>query len=168
LLENTTVSSWHLITLRELFGSGWNGEFIIRDVVFHPQSSDVALIYFANNGRNNFGFETHLPHTITIDGLVIDDAHMRWNGRPFPHIYTGPSLFTANHTYGNDALGVTLLWDYLTNRWRAPYAHNITQEVILNDVEVTSGRRLSISRSVLEIRPTLFSNIIITRSSSDA
>jgi len=154
LLENTTVSSWHLITLRELFGSSWRGDIVIRDVVFRPQSRDVALIYFANNGQNNFGFQAALPTTICIDGLVIDDAHMRWNGRPFPHIYTGPTIFTANHTYGNDALGILLLWDWLTVRRRAPHRIQITQEISLRNVEVTSGRRLRLSRSVFEFRNT--------------
>jgi len=154
LLENTTVSSWHLITLRELFGSSWRGNLIIRDVVFNPRSSDVALIYFANNGQNNFGFPAAIPTTVCIDGLIIDDAHMRWNGRSFPHIYTGPTIFTANHTYGNDALGILLLWDWLTVRRRAPYRIQITQEVSLRNVEVTSGRRLRLSRSVFEFRNT--------------
>jgi len=155
LLENTTVSSFHLVTLRETFGSSWRGEFVIRDVVFRPtNTTDVALFRIDNNGRNHFGFQAALPTTVCINGLVIDDAHLRtWRSR-FPLLYLGPNLFSANHVYGNDALGITLLWDWLTVRRNAPYRIQITQDVSLRNVEVTSGRRLRTSRSVLEFRNT--------------
>jgi len=151
LLENTTVHSWHLINLRSDFGSSWNGDMHIINSTFVPIGSDAVVINAGNDGRHWFGYETHMPRTVTIDGLVIDDAHLSWR-RHFPHLYTGPNLFSANHEYGNDALCVLLFWDWLMVRRGAPYATEITQEVILLNIEVTSGRRLRLSRSLFEFR----------------
>jgi len=166
LVENTTVRSWNFITLRHDFGSTWDGDMILRNNRFIPLGNDVVLINSTNNGDFYFGHPTTLPHSIYIDGLVIDDRHLsfvrnRVLGFLPTQFYTGPSILGALHEYGNDALYITLFWDWLTNR-NSSYPFGLTQEVTLRNVEVTSGRRLRLSKNIFRLRPRIFPNVSVT------
>ena len=106
------------------------------------------------NPRNNFGFQTYFPRNINIDGLTINDGNRGFLRGAFnftpPFIHVGPTIFGPMHLYGNDALFVTLLWDTVTNYWfnRPPYAPVPTERITLNNVEIESGRRLTLSKNI--------------------
>lgn len=162
LLENTTVTADNLISLRNDFGSTWDGDFIIRDVTFRPTGTYVVMINLRNDGMHDFGYDTFLPRSIYINGLTIDDAHLSWR-RHFPHFYTGPHLFAANHMYGNDALRFTLLWDWIQTR-NAPHPMTLSEEITIRNLEITSGRRLRLSRNVFRYRQRIFPTVNVTTS----
>jgi len=170
LVENTTVRSWHFITLRDDFGSTWDGDMILRNSRFIPLGSDAIVIQSSNHGNIHFGHPTTLPHTILLENFVIEDCHLsfvrgRLGGFLPIQFYSGPSILGALHEYGNDALYVTLLWDWLTNR-RSPYPFGLTQEVTLRNVEVTSGRHLRLSKNVFRLRERIFRNVRVIREST--
>jgi len=85
LLENTTVRKGYLVSLREDYGSSWRGDMIIRNCVLQPTKigNALALLVGKNNGQHNYGHPSHLPETITIDGLKIED-------KEHPGNYQGP------------------------------------------------------------------------------
>ena len=165
LLENSTVTAHNLINFRDDFGSTWNGDVIIRNSVFVPShgNNDVILFRVLNDGFHDFGMQTYMPRNIVIDGLMIYDGPPRRSFNlipPFFHI--GPTIFSANHDYGNDALFVTLLWDTVWNFWlrRPPYTMQQTQSIRIRNIETESGRRLRTSKNIWRfwgLRATEFS-----------
>ncbi len=69
LLENSTVHSGNLITLREDYGSTWDGQISFRNVKWYATSNTPTMI----SGRyvnHDFGYETHLP-SVTVDNLTV-------------------------------------------------------------------------------------------------
>jgi hypothetical protein len=95
--------------------------------------------------------QTFMPRNICIDGLMIYNGapQRRFSFRP-PFYHIGPTIFSANHPYGNDALFVTLLWDTFWNHWlrRPPYAMQQTRNIHLRNVETENGRRLRTSKNI--------------------
>ena len=118
-MENTSVHNNTMISLRADYGSTWDGEFIIRNCVFVPSGAGAALISADNDGSHDFGYPCTMPKKVTVDGLVIDDS-----SRPF--FYFGPYIFDYINLFG---------------RFN-PYPYAKTEEVILKDVTVQSGRCL--------------------------
>jgi len=168
LLENTEVHAHNLIGLRSDFGSSWEGDIIIRNSVFRPLNDNVVLISVTNDGWHDFGMPTFMPRNICIDGLMIYDGNRRFFRFSFtPPFYNfGPSIFSANHPYGNDALFVTLFWDALTNQWfrRPPHPIAPTERVTLRNVETESGRCLRVSKNIFRFSACpIFGNIRVTR-----
>ncbi|MCL2195099.1 MAG: hypothetical protein FWB76_04020 [Oscillospiraceae bacterium] len=160
-LENTTVSSWHLLNLRSDFGSTWDGNLVIRNAVFEPIGNDAVVINFSNDGRHDFGYDTFMPRTICIDGLRIEDGNHRLM-RHFPLLYTRPSLLATNHRYGNDALRISLLIEWFTTR-NAPYRIALTEEISLRNVDVASGRTMRLSRNFFLFRERIFRTVRVNR-----
>ena len=87
LLEDTKLNSYHMISLRSDYGSTWDGDFIIRNCEWTPnwgkEFSEAATVFQGSySGYHDFGYECHMPHSITIDGLHIHDAKAQagWRG----------------------------------------------------------------------------------------
>jgi len=142
LLENTKVTGSNLITLRDDYGSTWEGDIIIRNCEFSPrngQRADAVLITGSNSGQHYFGYPCFMPKKITIDGLVIHDTN------PI-NDYKGPRLF-ANFTPEN------VNDDFVTKH---PFA--ITEEVIIRNLTIKSGLSLIISDN-----PFMFRNVKMTK-----
>jgi len=79
-LENTTItSSSTFISLREDYGSTWDGEIIIRNSIFSPNMNTATIIDGNNDGAWDFGYQTFLPRKITIDGLRVIDPQLDQN-----------------------------------------------------------------------------------------
>jgi len=141
LVENTKVTGEYFIILRDDYGSTWEGELIIRNCEFIPLNgaqSDVLLIYAINTGQHNFGYTCYMPQKITIDGLVIDDRNPV-NG------YQGPRIFhnvNPEHTY---------------NGYMEQYPYIITEELVIENLSVMSGKPYMISSN-----PFIFRNVKIT------
>jgi len=79
-VENTTITGHNtFMYLRTDYGSTWDGEIIIRNSEFHPTGSSATIINGSNDGAWYFGYETFLPHKITIDGLRVIDTLLDQN-----------------------------------------------------------------------------------------
>ena len=77
-LTNVTVKGSvknSFITLREDYGSTWNGDIIIKNCVFESTLSNkntAYLVYWNADDNNDYGYELYLPR-ITINGLKINN-----------------------------------------------------------------------------------------------
>ena len=69
LIENTTVNHNNVVSLRGDYGSTWDGEIIIKDVVLKNTSSSATVISGSWNDHY-FGYTCHLPNVI-IDNLTV-------------------------------------------------------------------------------------------------
>src|SRR4051812_14905873 len=90
LVEDCTLNGKSLISLREDYGSTWEGNIIIRRCKWIPAAGDPVqptLLAANNDGQHGFGYPCFMPKEITIDGLFIDDSHP-------PENYQGPYLFS--------------------------------------------------------------------------
>lgn len=79
LFENCTFYGYNMINLRSDYGSFWDGELIVRNCSWMPNcgkefTSGACVIGGSYTGYHDFGYECCMPHTITIDGLYIDDS----------------------------------------------------------------------------------------------
>ena len=141
LIENTKVCSSNFINLRDDYGSTWEGEVIIRNCVYVPRNgnmSDAVLINGSYSGQHDFGYPCHMPRKITIDGLVINDNNP-------PENYQGPKIFAFfNRAYTSDAFVET-------------YPYRITEEVVVQNLTVKSGKPLVVSNNTY-----MFRNVKVT------
>ena len=87
LIEDTKLSGYSMINLRSDYGSTWDGDLIIRNCEWTPNwgkefSESAVVITGSYNGYHDFGYECHMPHNITIEGLHIHDnkAQSGWKG----------------------------------------------------------------------------------------
>lgn len=71
LIENTTVLSDSLVSLRDDYGSTWRGELIIRNCKFYPTGVSTHIIRADNSEDHDFGYTCYLPEKIEIDGLYV-------------------------------------------------------------------------------------------------
>jgi hypothetical protein len=73
-VENTTVRHGsRFIEFREDWGSTWNGDVVVKNSVFIPtgNANRLTVIYYQNDGKFDFAFETFMPQRVAIDGLRI-------------------------------------------------------------------------------------------------
>jgi len=141
LLENTKVTGGTLINLRSDYGSTFEGEIIIRNCEFLPRNgvqSDAVLIGGNNSGQHDFGYTCYMPRKITIEGLTIDDTNHGSN-------YQGPKIFANfNNAYRSE--------DYVQ-----PFPYILTEEVVIKDLTIKSGKPLIVSTN-----PFMFRNVKVT------
>ncbi|MCL2571118.1 MAG: hypothetical protein FWE11_01845 [Defluviitaleaceae bacterium] len=100
LIENTKVFCQQFASLRHDYGSTWEGNLTIRNCEFTPhkiQENGTQILGAWFTGQHNFGYPCYMPCQITIDGLIIHDAHHDIN-------YQGPKILadvtsTKEHPY---------------------------------------------------------------------
>lgn len=88
-LENVTAYGNNLVCFRPDYGSTWEGDVVIKNCRWIPacgKETRPMIFGMSNNGMHYFGYPCHMPKTITIDGLVIEDTHV-------PEDYDGVRLF---------------------------------------------------------------------------
>ena len=127
-LERCEVRSGILFSLRDDYGSTWDGDVIVKDCILHPvdpKSKRVVVIGGSNDGTHDFGYPCRLPRRIVIDGLTIDDSVLQGQKD-----YDGPNVFDRFY-YSPDAT--------------VPY----TAEGVITArrVTVASGKPFTISRN---------------------
>ena len=135
-VENSTIYSRNLITLRSDYGSTWQGEFVIRDCVFVPANGrpvTASLFSGSNPGQHDFGYTCYMPERITIENLRIDDSNQ-------PDNYRGPAIF------GNFNPKMT------DETYIEKYPYIITKEVILKNISTASGKELRLSDNAYMFR----------------
>ena len=69
LIENTHLYNNLLISMREDYGSTWNGRVILKDVTIHNTSEPYLVYGLWYN--HDFGYPTYVPEEIIIDGLKL-------------------------------------------------------------------------------------------------
>ena len=139
-VENTTVNSRDLISLRSDYGSTWDGDLVIKNCRLNPPPGNYTptILSGQNDGQHDFGYPCHLPREILIDGLDIQDAGQAEHGRT-PAIFAD---FNSKLTHEDDT---------------APHAPTITREVKYRRVSTASGEPLRLSDN-----PFMFRNVRIT------
>lgn len=77
-VENSTLYGSSFINLRSDYGSTWNGDVVIKNCTWIPNSgkgvSNNAIIGGSYSGFHYFGYECYMPKSITIEGLTVDDS----------------------------------------------------------------------------------------------
>ena len=127
LMEDTTVQGRQLISLRQDYGSTWNGEIMIRDCTLKYTGGGgvPAVISGFNDGQHDFGYVCYLPTRVVIDGLRIEDGE---RGKA----YEGPVVFGAiNPDFKPGA--------------KLPHPQVMPRQVAWRRVETTSGKPLRLS-----------------------
>ena len=72
-IENCHVYAGALIEMRSDYGSSWDGKILVKDVTMHCSSSPT--LFTCGWYNHNFGFETHVPEEIIIDGLTLTEPN---------------------------------------------------------------------------------------------
>lgn len=127
LIKGCEIHDTKVVSLREDYGSCWDGKMIIKDCtlkILNGGIGTVSIIDGYNPGKHDFGYLCRLPQKITVDNLVIDDAAIR-NGE-----YDGPAIMG---TFGRNVSEPGLL----------PYP--VPETVTLKNVTTTSGKPLKVS-----------------------
>lgn len=150
LIENSTLYPNSLYSLRDDYGSHWDGELIVRNCVFIPtvwtsKTAPVALLSGKNTGTHDYGYDCTMPWRVTVDGLVIDDSK-----RVQDKNYDGPYVFADFNPKNTSAAYVET------------YPYHVTERVVLRNVTVKSGRPLKLSPN-----PWMFRNTVVITNAPD-
>ena len=90
-IENVdVVDSYSLITLRDDYGSSWDGDIYVRNVKYITTSSTSMpkLIDFKNVGSHDFGYECRAPRRLVFENILIDDTPtLSVSGTTYKHMY---------------------------------------------------------------------------------
>lgn len=127
-VEDCTLNGEALISLRDDYGSTWEGTVIIRHSRWIPACGKPVQPYLlrgSNDGQHDFGYPCFMPREITIDGLVIDDSHA-------PKDYKGVYLFSDLD--GKEPATAT-----------RPFPYHLTEQVTIHDLTTASGLKPRIS-----------------------
>lgn len=65
------LSGNHFMQLRTDYGSTWKGDIVIENCSFTPNGS-TAYIILAEWKDHNFGYQCHLPQTVTLSGFKVE------------------------------------------------------------------------------------------------
>ena len=126
LLENLEVHDFRLVKIRGDYGSSWDGNIIVRNCTLKVPADAVNVDLF--NGYNfrahDFGYDCTLPHTIEINGLVIDDSEVK------SEEYSGPFIFSR--------------FD-VNRKAEKLFPYPAPRKVIVKGLEIASGKELSVS-----------------------
>lgn len=126
LIENTTVQSDSLISLRGDYGSTWNGDIIVRNSTFIPTRRSVNIIKGSNDGQHDFGYTCYMAQKVVIDNLTIEDKD-RANNYPGPAVFSDPNPRMKDTSYEQE------------------YPYVLPREVLLRNITTASGKPLRIS-----------------------
>ena len=83
LVEDCEAYGNSLVNFRRDYGSLWRGTFTVRNCRWLPRPSSAWVFNADNDGGHDFGYPTSMPHTIEIDGLVIEDAALEGKETPY-------------------------------------------------------------------------------------
>jgi hypothetical protein len=83
LVEDCEAYGNSLVNFRRDYGSLWRGTFTVRNCRWLPRPSSAWVFNADNDGGHDFGYPTSMPHTIEIDGLVIEDTALEGKETPY-------------------------------------------------------------------------------------
>ena len=126
-LENCTINTTSLVSLRSDYGSTWEGNITVKNCTLRPVNSKAPGVFIltgSNTGDHDFGYECMLPNSIYLENVTIDDSAIS-NPK-----YNGPCIFS---TFDRD----------VTKSGLEPYKP--TETVVMKNVTVTSGKKIRVS-----------------------
>jgi len=127
-VEDSTLCGRALINFRSDYGSTWNGDVLIRNCRWIPDSGRTCrpqMFGVRNDGTHDFGYDCFMPKEITIDGLYVDDSN-------HPKGYQGMYLFCDPG--GSDPT-------------KSPFPYRWCQEVTVGRLTTASGKKPRVSPS---------------------
>lgn len=142
LIENSKVFGSNFISLRSDYGSTFEGDIIIRNCEYTPRNGkkcNAVLLGGSNSGQHDFGYPCHMPRKIIIDGLTVHDnnSHDKINGL---RIFNNFNKSLTNEKFVEK------------------YHYNITENIIVKDLKIESGRPWIVSDNDF-----MFRNVKITK-----
>ena len=142
-VEDTTLYGNQLINLRSDYGANWEGDAIIKNCTWIPRQNQpfawAAVIDGACNTSHNFGYPCHMPHTVTIENLHVDDSKIEENGR----IYLFGNLVRS--------------WtdeEYEAKVQAEGYPYEVTKNLRISGFTSASGRKWLLSPNMFMFRRT--------------
>jgi len=136
LIENTKVIGNQFISLRDDYGSTWEGEIIIRNCELTPhkiRENNVIVLDARYSGMHDFGYACFMPRRIIIDGLVINDYQSSDD-------YEGPRILSPIHT------------NYLDDSFKEKYPYALPEEIEIKGFVVKSGKKWVLSDNMYLFR----------------
>ena len=83
-VEDSTLYGNQFINLRSDYGANWEGDAVIKNCTWIPQQSkpfaSASVINGGCNTFHNFGYPCHMPHTVTVENLHVDDSRISEGG----------------------------------------------------------------------------------------
>lgn len=134
LVENTHAYGASLVNMRDDYGSFFDGELTIKNCVWTPKDANPSVLGAYNREEHDFGYECRMPHTLTIDGLVVKDEKL---GDSYTHLYILPEY---DKTFREDK----------------PYRVVPTKRLILKNIHTKSGKHYEIAKN-----PALYPDLTI-------
>jgi hypothetical protein len=133
-VEDSTLYGNALISFRSDYGSTWEGDLVIRNCRWIPACGETHwphLINVRNDGMHDFGYPCTMPHTITIDGLAVDDSN-------HPADYTGLYLFTDPDVMnpGDNVLPLAA---------ERPFSYQRSEKITVRGLSTASGKEPQVS-----------------------
>lgn len=136
-VEDSTLYGNAFVSFRADYGSTWEGDLHIRNCRWIPACGEPCWPYLfnvRNDGMHDFGYSCAMPHTITIDGLFVDD-------RNHPDDYQGLYFFADPETANVDEPAIAP-----TTARPFPYAR--CQTVQVRGLVTASGKKPQLSPNV--------------------
>ena len=113
LIEDSKIlNSMSLITLRNDYGSSWEGILVIKRTYWKPDTTYAypRIINFANASNHDFGYTCYFPRLI-IDDLDVDDTELLSNDS-----YTNIPIINNNTAvFGTDITSFTHPYHFTDN-----------------------------------------------------
>ncbi len=73
-VEDSVFFSDKMLTLRNDYGSSWEGDIIIKNSTICASGTTAYVISGSNKGDHDYGYECHMPTNVYIDGLTVEKA----------------------------------------------------------------------------------------------
>ena len=136
-VENCVLYGHTLVNFRSDYGSIWDGELVVRNVIWHPSCgrkvSAPCIFGGSNDGQHDFGYDCCMPRTITLDNVYVDDSNV-------PEEYAGPYLW---NNY-NGALN-----ENTKDTFKEIYPYKVTEKMIIRDLSFASGKKWTLCANPL-------------------
>ncbi len=124
LIEDTLILTNHFISLRGDYGSFWKGNLTVKNCRWEPKGNEIVFIAAGNSGDHDFGYKCMLPHTITIDGLYVEETQVQ-----------------------NGEANILPLYDNNFSK-NKPYPYEIPSKISIKNIITESGREISLTKDM--------------------
>ncbi len=131
-LENSELYGSNLISFRSDYGSTWDGDVVVKNVVWHPCGGRVCtpnVFGMSNDGQHDFGYVCSMPHNILLENVTVDDTHT-------PDGYGGASLFSNYNRLVNESNRGT---------FNEPFPYQVCEKLTIRSLTFLSGKPFRVS-----------------------
>ena len=75
-IEDCEIYSQALVSFRNDYGSFWNGDVKIKNIIHKPQSGVARTVSYQNTGNHNYGYRTHCGYKWEIENVKLYDKDL--------------------------------------------------------------------------------------------